>query len=301
MLLPAMTDIALLTENRYLLLDQDDPYQCQIALEEALLAQALRRLGLSVRRLAWDDPRQDWTQVRAAVLRSTWDYADRQHEFEDWLDQTARQTLLVNRYDLLRWNIDKHYLRDLAEQDVAIVPTLFLERGQSVDLAALTQRLGWDDLVIKPVVGAGASGVRRLLPGDADAAQVMLEQGLQRQALLLQPFMPSVALQGELSLIVIGGRYSHAIRKTPQAGDFRVQDDHGGSVHAWLAGADEIAFAEKAVAACVVPPQYARVDLVRDPAGRLRLMELELIEPELFLRFQPRSADLLAQAIATCL
>ena len=294
-----MTDIALLTEARYLQPDLHDPYQCQIALEEALLAQALRRLGLSVQRLAWDDAQQDWSRVRAAVLRSTWDYVARQQQFEDWLDQVARQTLLVNRYDLLRWNLDKHYLRDLAEQDVAIVPTLFLERGQQVDLSALTQRFGWDDLIIKPAVGAGASGLLRVRPGEHDAAQASLQQSLQQKAMLLQPFMHSVAQQGEISLCVIGGQVTHAVRKTPKPGDFRVQDDHGGSVHPYWAEPEEIRFAEQAVAACAVLPQYARVDLVRDPAGRLRLMELELIEPELFLRFNPQAASLLAAEIAT--
>lgn len=294
-----MTDIALLTEARYLQPDMNDPYQCQIALEEALLAQALRRLGLSVQRLAWDDAQQDWSRVRAAVLRSTWDYVARQQQFEDWLDQVARQTLLVNRYDLLRWNIDKHYLRDLAEQNVAIVPTLFLERGQQVDLAALTQRFGWDDLIVKPAVGAGASGLLRVRPGEHEAAQASLQQSLQQQAMLLQPFMHSVAQQGEISLCVIGGQVTHAVRKTARPGDFRVQDDHGGSVQPYWAEPEEIRFAEQAVAACAVLPQYARVDLVRDPAGRLRLMELELIEPELFLRFNPQAASLLAAEIAT--
>ena len=116
--------------------------------------------------------------------------------------------------------------------------------------------------------------------------------------MLLQPFMHSVAQQGEISLCVIGGQVTHAVRKTPKPGDFRVQDDHGGSVHPYWAEPEEIRFAEKAVAACAVPPQYARVDMVRDPAGRLRLMELELIEPELFLRFNPLAARLLAAEIA---
>jgi glutathione synthase/RimK-type ligase-like ATP-grasp enzyme len=119
--------------------------------------------------------------------------------------------------------------------------------------------------------------------------------------MLLQPFLPSVLSQGEVSLILIAGKVSHAIRKTPREGDFRVQDDHGGQVYAHTPCTEEIAFAEAAVAACVVTPLYARVDVLRDEANRLRLIELELIEPELFFRFNPLAADTLAQHIRTAL
>lgn len=296
-----MLDVAILTQSAYLQLDNNDPYQCQIALEEAWLAQALRQLGLTVQRLAWDDPQQDWSQVRAAVFRSTWDYSERQAEFEAWLDQVALTTLLCNRYDLIRWNMDKHYLRDLAEQGVAIVPSVFLPPRQPVDLLALAQRFGWQELVIKPTVSAGARGTLRLSLSQPVEAQQALDQALAKEALLLQPFLPSVLSQGELSLMLIAGKVSHAIRKTPREGDFRVQDDHGGQVHAYHPSAEEIAFAEAAVAACVVTPLYARVDVLRDEVNRLRLIELELIEPELFFRFNPVAATTLAQQIRTTL
>lgn len=296
-----MIDVAILTQSAYLQLDNNDPYQCQIALEEAWLAQALRQLGLTVQRLAWDDRQQDWSQVRAAVFRSTWDYSERQAEFEAWLDQVAMTTLLCNRYDLIRWNMDKHYLRDLAEQGVAIVPSVFLSPRQPVDLLALAQRFGWQELVIKPTVSAGARGTLRLDLSQPAEAQQALEQALAKEAMLLQPFLPSVLSQGELSLMLIAGRVSHAIRKTPREGDFRVQDDHGGQVHAYHPSAEEVAFAEAAVAACVVTPLYARVDVLRDEVNRLRLIELELIEPELFFRFNPPAATTLAQQIRTTL
>lgn len=239
--------------------------------------------------------------MRAAVFRSTWDYSERQAEFEAWLDQVALSTLLFNRYDLIRWNMDKHYLRDLAEQGVAIVPSVFLQPRQPVDLLALAQRFGWQELVIKPTVSAGARGTLRLNLNQPAAAQQALDQALASEAMLLQPFLPSVLSQGEVSLILIAGKVSHAIRKTPREGDFRVQDDHGGRVHPYFASAEENAFAERAVAACVVTPLYARVDLLRDEASQLRLIELELIEPELFFRFNPLAADILAQHIRASL
>lgn len=296
-----MIDIAILTQQCYLQLDMQDPWQCQIALEEAWLAQALREQGLSVKRLAWDDPEQDWSRVRGAVLRSTWDYSQRSEEFEAWLDKAGQQTLLFNRYDLLRWNMDKHYLRDLAEQEVAIVPSVFVAKGQQMDLLALAQRFGWNEVIIKPVVSAAARDTLRLDLQQPQVAQQALNAASAREATIVQPFLPSVLLQGELSLIVIGGEVCHAVRKTPCPGDFRVQDDHGGQVMPYIANAEEIAFAEQAVAACPVLPLYARVDVLRDQQGRLRLLELELIEPELFFRFNPLAAASLAQQIRNAL
>ena len=294
-------DIAIVTQASLLQLDQQDPWQCQIALEEAWLTQALREQGLTVCRLPWDDPQQDWSQVRGAVLRSTWDYSERSEEFEAWLDRAGQQTLLFNRYDLLRWNIDKHYLRDLAEQGVAIVPSVFVAKGQQIDLPALAQRFGWDEVVIKPVVSAGARGTQCIDLQQPQAAQQALDEASAREAMIVQPFLPSVLLQGELSLVVIAGEVCHAVRKTPRPGDFRVQDDHGGHVLPHIANTEEIAFAERAVAACPVLPLYARVDMLRDQQGRLRLLELELIEPELFFRFNPLAAASLAQHICHAL
>lgn len=296
-----MIDIAILTQQCYLQLDMQDPWQCQIALEEAWLAQALREQGLSVKRLAWDDPEQDWSRVRGAMLRSTWDYSQRSDEFEAWLDKAGQQTLLFNRYDLLRWNMDKHYLRDLAEQEVAIVPSVFVAKGQQMDLLALAQRFGWNEVIIKPVVSAAARDTLRLDLQQPQVAQQALNAASARDATIVQPFLPSVLLQGELSLIVIGGEVCHAVRKTPRPGDFCVQDDHGGQVMPYIANAEEIAFAEQAVAACPVLPLYARVDVLRDQQGRLRLLELELIEPELFFRFNPLAAASLAQQIRNAL
>ena len=115
---------------------------------------------------------------------------------------------------------------------------------------------------------------------------------------MVQRFEPAIVAEGELSLIVIDGRTTHAIRKTARAGDFRVQDDHGGTVHPYAPSAEECAFAEAAVAACPSQPLYARVDFVRDAVGGFRLMELELVEPELFFRFHPPAAAVLARALA---
>jgi glutathione synthase/RimK-type ligase-like ATP-grasp enzyme len=291
------TDITLLTEPRYARLQPDDWYQGQIATEEGLLAEALRALGLSVARRAWSDPDMDWRQTRCAVFRSTWDYFDRIDAFAAWLDRVEPLTRLENPAPTIRWNMDKHYLAELQAAGVAIVPTAFLPPRQPVTLAALMDARGWAEVVVKPAVSGGARLTWRVARADAARHQPELDRCLAREAMLVQPFEPAILSSGELSLMVIDGACTHAVRKTARAGDFRVQDDHGGTVAAHTAAADEIAFAHQAVAACPGRPAYARVDLVRSDAG-LRLMEVELVEPELFLRFHPPAAQALAQALA---
>ncbi|MBB5019738.1 glutathione synthase/RimK-type ligase-like ATP-grasp enzyme [Chitinivorax tropicus] len=289
-------DVAILTDSRFTSPISDNPYNCQIFLEEAWVAHYLRELGLTVARVPWDEPGYDWTQVRAAVFRSTWDYFDRFAEFEPWLNTVANQTLLVNRFDLITWNMDKHYLRDLAEQDVDIVPTKFVEKGESINLLDALRGFMWQEAVIKPAVSGAARLTYRVNTTNAIAYQSILDECLKNEAMMIQPFMASVLEQGEVSLMVFDGKVTHAIRKTPKAGDFRVQDDHGGVVHPYFPSPAEIEFAERAVAACPAMPNYARVDVVQHH-GKLRIMELELLEPELFFRFCPPAAARLAASI----
>ena len=156
-------------------------------------------------------------------------------------------------------------------------------------------------MILKPAVSGAARHTYRINNANIEAHQAVLRELLREEAMMLQPFLSSVLTQGEVSLVVIGGRCTHAVRKVAKAGDFRVQDDHGGTVQAHTPTVDEIEFAEHAVAACSQTPLYARVDVVRDESDALSLMELELVEPELFFRFHPPAADLLAAAIAKAL
>lgn len=291
-------DVVLLTQREYLAGNTDEPYICQLQLEEALIAKPLRERGLRVTRLAWDDPTQDWSRCQLLVFRSTWDYFFRFREFSPWLNQFSGQCQLINSARLLRWNIDKHYLADLQAAGVPIVDTVFVEHGSVTPLATVLRKQGWTEVVFKPVVSGSARLTYRVGPANAPAMQGPFADCVARESMMVQPFMQRVLDEGELSLIVIDGVCTHAVRKVPKAGDFRVQDDHGGHVLAHLASREEIAFAERAVAACPERPLYARVDVVRDDAGGLRLMELELIEPELFLRFHTPAARQLAQALA---
>lgn len=292
--------IAILTDSRYVSPSTDDPYNCQILLEEAWLGRFFQEAGAEVIRVAWSDPGVDWSRFDAAVLRSTWDYFDRFDEFAPWLDRVSSQTRLINSAALVRWNMDKHYLLDLEGQGVPIVPTVPVEVGSPASLRAVLDERGWERAVMKPAV-SGAARLTFLVDRDnIEAREPLFAQCVEREAMLIQPFAPSVMERGEVSVVVTDGRCTHAVRKVPRPGDFRVQDDHGGTVHHHEPSDAERAAAERAVAACPEIPLYARVDLVED-GGVLRIMELELIEPELFFRYCPMAAQRLAAAVCAAL
>jgi glutathione synthase/RimK-type ligase-like ATP-grasp enzyme len=291
-------DIIILTDDRYEVPDETNWYQANILSEERLLMTGLEARGLRTRRVAWSNAEFDWKRARAAVFRSTWDYFDRFAEFSAWMDRVAGGLQFFNTPELVRWNVDKHYLRDLAGRGVNVPVTRFIERGQTTTLDEVMAANGWNEAILKPAVSGAARHTYRLNAANLEAHESVLRELLREESMMVQPFLGSVLTQGELSLMVIGGRCTHAVRKIAKPGDFRVQDDHGGTVHPHTPTTDEIAFAEAAVAACPQSPLYARVDAVRDDEGRLSLMELELVEPELFFRFHPPAADALAAAIA---
>jgi glutathione synthase/RimK-type ligase-like ATP-grasp enzyme len=269
----------------------------QLLSEDLRLLEACRRAGLATERLSWSNPRFDWRSTRAACFRSTWDYSRRFGEFSGWLERASAGTRLLNDVAIVRWNVDKRYLGDLARAGIAIVPTEVVPRGSALDLG---RRLAEADLIVKPAVSGAARETYRVSAANAAAVAPRLAALLQEEALLVQPFRHEILHAGERSLIVIAGRFSHAVAKRPKDGDFRVQDDHGGTVTPHVATPAEIDFALRAVAAAPSPPLYARVDFI-EHAGRFELMELELIEPELFFRFRPAAADELATAVAEAL
>jgi len=290
-------DVVVLTDARWVALDEQDWYSRQVHHEDGLVVDALRRQGLRVSRHAWDDASVDWRDVGALLFRTTWDYFDRFGEFSPWLDRVGAETTLYNEAGLLRWNIDKHYLAVLREAGINIVPTRYLEINEPRTLAQAVADTGWSELILKPAVSGSARHTYRFAAADAAQHECVYAELIQQEALMLQPFQQQIVDQGELSLMVIDGAVTHAIRKTARADDFRVQDDHGGTVHRYEASAEEVAFAEAAVAAVPFDVLYARVDLIRDNDGRLAIMELEMIEPELFFRFNPAAADRLAAGL----
>jgi glutathione synthase/RimK-type ligase-like ATP-grasp enzyme len=256
-----------------------------------VLAAALRVTGHDPIPLVWGGPVPRGATV---VLRSPWDYVERPEDFTRWLDGLdAAGGTVHNATELVRWNLHKSYLVDLAARGVSTVPTLVLARGRPVTLGALP----WADVVIKPAVGASARltvHTGRVSPTDA---QHHLDQLLAAEDVVVQPFLPSIADHGEISVIVVAGDVTHAVQKRPAHGDWRVQHELGGTVTP-IAVTPELRAAAMATIAALDPaPTYARVDLVRDRDGRLLLIEVELIEPELWFDLAPRAATRLAAAV----
>lgn len=300
-----MPKIALLTDQRYTApsAKPEDWYLANILKDDALLQAALTALGISSERIDWAAKDIDWRSYDCALFRTTWDYFDRFEEFTHWLTKIEQQTKLINSSQIIRWNQDKHYLAELEQQGVAIVPSLFIEKGSMQPLAELLKQSGWKEAVIKPCIAGGARQTYRINALNAHETDTLISQLRKIESFILQPFMPEIIKTGEDSLMLFGGRFSHSIRKVAKPGDFRVQDDHGGKVHAYTATADQIAFAENALAAISKDGRfpeksicYARVDIVKD-GDSWRIMELELIEPELWLRFHEPSAVMFADAI----
>lgn len=264
--------------------------------DDELLCEALRQRGCEAASVVWDGGGTDWGEFDLCLVRSTWDYHDKHAEFIAWTRRAESATALHNPADLIAWNSDKRYLRELAEAGVPTVPTLWVEGDAEIDLAATLAERGWEEAVVKPVVDLGAKNLRRIHAG-AGGAQEALTAVLARNDAMVQPFLPSLEAEGELSLIHIEGDFSHAVRKHPAPGDFRVQSIWGGTMTAAEAEPQQAEVAKRALAHLSEPPLYARVDLVTDLEGNPALIELELVEPNLYLSTNPTAAERLANAV----
>jgi hypothetical protein len=288
-----MIPIALATCRERATLDEDGP---------ALVA-ALRRRGVQAHAAIWDDPGVDWSSYRLVVLRSTWDYPCRWRAFLDWVHHVASVTSLANAEPVVAWNIDKRYLRELSAEGIPIVPTTWLEP----DAASHVPERAWqgcDALVVKPAISAGSrdSGVYAWAQArDAERlAASILESG---RPVLLQPYVSTIDSYGETALLYFGGRYSHAVRKGAL---LRV----GGKLEAGLFKAETIearapSAAERSVGERVLDALpwnresllYARVDLVQGARGEPEVLELELIEPSVFLGYAAGADERFSEVI----
>jgi glutathione synthase/RimK-type ligase-like ATP-grasp enzyme len=263
---------------------------------DALAFEPLGQLGWSVDEVPWTRPQVDWKQYAAVVIRSTWDYQKQPARFLETLEEIELSgTRLFNPLEICRWNMDKRYLRDLQRKGVSIIPTLWGESIKLSDLDRWTGELNSERLVIKPVVGANADDTFVLSCSQLDEFEERLPL-FQARPFMVQPFVESIQSQGEYSLFYFGGQYSHAINKRPQAGDFRVQEEHGGQIRAV-----EADLAWKSAGQAVLDQLgeqllYARVDLVYW-SDEPTLMEVELIEPSLYFSYDADSAGRFARAL----
>lgn len=282
-----MTKVAFVTYAELPLLYADD----------RLAADMLRGRGVEVEAVLWDSAEVRWEEFDAVVLRSCWEYHLRTEEFLDWIAlMEQRAVQLWNPPGVVRDNADKRYLRRLAVEGVKVAPTVWLEKGDDFNLASIMERQGWARAVVKPVVSMSAYGTFITTASQTASDEMEVRQLLTRSGVMIQRFVPEVQTRGEWSFVFFMKEYSHAVLKMPKPGDFRVQQDFGGSVIDFNPPQRLIEQAQRIVLGVKEPLLYARVDAV-ESEGQLILMELELIDPVLFFGRAPHSASRFADHI----
>jgi hypothetical protein len=280
-------------------------------IDDELAYAPLRSLGWSVETVSWRAPDVVWDNFDIVLIRSPWDYQNAPQDFIRILEQIdASKAELQNPLALVRWNLDKRYLRELEHRGIPIVPTLWGENTADITnmdswfFELATQKKSSEpapELIVKPVISANADHTYRLPFATRQTLAPMLREVFQNRAFMVQPFVSSVIEEGEFSLFYFAGAYSHTILKTPKAQDFRVQEEHGGIIQGVEPSAALRAHADAAMKVLWYVPLYARVDFVRLPSDgnheRFVVMELELIEPALYLRMDAGAPERFANAV----
>jgi glutathione synthase/RimK-type ligase-like ATP-grasp enzyme len=262
-------------------------------IDDAIAIAELRGRGHEVDEVPWSAPGIEWSRYALVVIRTPWDYTQRPDAFLDVLARIeALGVPLENPRSIVAWNLHKRYLRELEERGAPIVPTTW---GRGSDALLELRARSSDTFVVKPVIGANARDTFVIEP--ADPAMQRVAALYEEREWMVQPFVRSVVEEGEHSLIYFYGVLSHAIVKAPKAGDFRVQEEHGGIIRPIDPAPDLAAAAERVLACFPEPLLQARIDLVRLDDGTPALMEVEVIEPSLYFRMHPSAPRNFADAV----
>jgi glutathione synthase/RimK-type ligase-like ATP-grasp enzyme len=250
----------------------------------------LQNKGLDISAEIWDDPTVDWEKYDVALLKTPWDYHQKYDQFKLWLDKIQSLNIrLLNDYSIVRWNMDKHYLLEVADSGFDIIPSIFLQQGWNEELKGLFEKLDSEKLIIKPCVSGGSKNTIVLSKNTTIEDKGRVLELISVGDYIVQPLMPQIQ-EGEWSFIFLNGKYSHTIIKKPKAGDFRVQQIFGGTIEAASPAQEYIDLAEQCISRFAKGTMYARVDgLMVD--GRFMLMELELIEPFLYLSYHSEAVE----------
>jgi len=292
-----MIDITVLTDKRYVNPKKLSPYIQNVLDEDNALVNALKNEGLTVHRTNWDNPDFNWSSTKYIIFRTTWDYFDRFEEFSNWLEKVNQVTTLINPKSLIYWNIDKHYLQDLEKLGVRIPPTVFIEQNDIRPLTEIVSTTSWKEFILKPAISGAARHTYKINREDISPYESQFSELIANESMLIQEYQKQITTKGEVAFMVFGGKFSHAILKTAKSGDFRVQDDFGGTVEIYNPNNDEIQFAETIVSKLQPVPVYARVDVIWNNEDQLCIGEVELIEPELWFRMNSTAAQKCAKAI----
>ncbi len=264
--------------------------------EDDLLIRGFEAQGFRASPIVWSDPDIDWDRFDVALIRSTWDYLDEPERFVSVLSQIeASSCKLYNPLAAVRWNMDKHYLFELEKLGVPIIPTCLVSDFDGAALREMVVSRQWQSVILKPTVGLGGSDSYRLTPDELADWLTSLKAGQRQREYMLQPFIESVVTEGELSFVYFDGQLSHALLKKPAEGDYRVQGIYGGTVRPIEPRPQDRLQAESVLTKLPNDILYARIDLIR-MEGRLRIVEVELIEPILSFNLVPDAIARLVDA-----
>lgn len=271
-------------------------FKSNIESEDELLLRFFSQKGVSARTEVWDDPQVAWESFDVVMIKSTWDYFDKPEEFRKWLkDMERRKINLFNPVPVLRWNMDKIYLRDMEAANIPVIPSVWLDKGESFDLKSILKRLDADEIIVKPRISGASKNTIKVGLGNLDEANALLQKLTIHEDFMAQPYMKEVE-EGEHSYLFFNGQFSHAINKVPKKNDFRVQHYFGGSIDPIVPQASLLMQAQRVSDLFATECLYARVDgIVRNEI--LHIIELEVIEPMLYLFTHPTSFDTLLAAI----
>jgi glutathione synthase/RimK-type ligase-like ATP-grasp enzyme len=264
---------------------------------DSLLQKALVARNIDAHPLPWDDPEVDWSRPLVSVIRSTGDHYLRRAAFLEWAQRVSRLHTLWNPLPLLRWNTHKSYLYDLKEHGVPIIPTFSFAQGSSVNLAQLMEAHGWPEVVIKPAVSANAYGTILVEGRDTEEGQLYLDHMLSIHDMLIQPYIPTAMSNGERSLTFIDGKITHAVLSPPGLRHNGIMKSDLPKKELIVPQEEELRLAYKIIDTLHSPVLYARIDLVHDVDGQLRVMEIELVEQGLSLDWAPEAVERFADAI----
>ncbi|MFQ6005485.1 MAG: RimK family alpha-L-glutamate ligase [Woeseia sp.] len=258
----------------------------------------MQALGWSIDMVPWTTTGVDWDRYDAVYICTPWDYPDDPALFMELLEAVDQSSaVLVNDLALVRWTISKTYLRDLESRGAAIVPSIWRESFDPESLPSFFDDHGTDRIIIKPVVSTNAHDTFLLDSDETDETLTELQSTFAARAFVVQPFIENVQAEGEFSLFYFSNEFSHAILKTPKDRDFRVQEEHGASIVAVIPEQYLLDTAARVLSLVEPVPVYARCDFLRGPDGQFLLMELEVVEPSMYLRMDEAAPTRFARAV----
>lgn len=251
--------------------------------EDKLLSSILKELGISLEIVAWSDPEADWSKFTTLLIKSTWDYFDFYPEFLNWIQKIKSLGIpVLNDLDTILWNSSKSYLLEIEEKGFPVISGLILKNGKEIDADQIRQKIKTDTWVVKPLVSGGAKNTLKIKASDWESYADQVRDLVKDEDFLVQPFIREVQTVGEYSLIFFNQKFSHAVLKTPANADFRVQHYFGGTIQTIDPSPEMLHSCQVLVDEFATGSLYSRVDGV-EIDGVFHLMELELIEPYLFL------------------